>query len=193
MEEDKPKATNHRKSGNVSTPEDTDSLDEEDEVSEEEEDDKFDIDDSSPEAAEAKAAAQERSQRRRSKSRSRSRSSGIRSGANTPGRFAGSQPHPPPAIASRHVNFSPSSQSSSSTDFSTTDAAHHGISDELSLLRLSGKGRSLHLDAENMKTPTVANAKFRSQHHPGAEFQSPRAFAAWGQDESDSNASDSDA
>ncbi|KAA1474323.1 ATP-NAD kinase, partial [Dentipellis sp. KUC8613] len=108
---------------------------------------------------------------------------GLRSGVDTPNRFMGPVPHPP-RISPRHVGFADGAESLRAH----AHAHHHGLAN----------GR------DEMKTPTA------SEHHVHAgrrqrsrvrekererereETVQPRAFAVWGQDESDSNASDSD-
>ncbi|KAJ7594721.1 ATP-NAD kinase-like domain-containing protein [Mycena floridula] len=190
--------------------------DEEDEVSDDE-DDKFDIDDSSPEAA-AAAAAKElasdsspentqpesrapklltalRARRRTSKSRSRSRS-GLRSGVDSPGRFAGHH-HNPPAINSRHIGFDTQVPSPTSST-SSADSVRNGARDDIhAARRMSNKSRiprDRDLELEAVKTPTVANLPYRNRHSRSrsADHGHHRAFAVWGHDESDSNTSDSD-
>ena len=216
------------------------SLEEEDEVSDEE-DDKFDIDDSSPEAAASgnglenrqtkeeqalgmakvlelvdagqlpapevaaralhEGNAYMRSAKSRSKSRSRSRSrfrSNSKSGVDTPGRFVHPAPHPP-NVSPRHVEFFDLASASSSE--SLAHAGQQGARDDIHSPRAglsSGKLRiplDRDADAENLnsKTPTEGNTTHggRRAHHPHQPHH--RAFAVWGQDESDSNASDSDA
>ncbi|KAF7321468.1 NAD+ kinase [Mycena kentingensis (nom. inval.)] len=210
VEEDgpaKPKARKPR----PHVPEVTENLvddDEEDEVSEEEEE-KFDIDDSSPEAAAAAAAAAESRQNaaesRQSaaeeklgrekaretveedrlhrlaasalrKERSRSAKSRSRSGQRTNGVRRSNTPH---------VEF----------DLDSTD--QEGVRDHI---RKSGR-TPREADLDTVKTPTVANlAPHYGGHHGRGRVHSrarsadtgARAFAVWGQDESDSNASDSD-
>ncbi|KAF8070298.1 hypothetical protein FPV67DRAFT_1486864 [Lyophyllum atratum] len=200
--------------------------DEEDEVSDEDEDDAFDIDDSSPEAANLDAsinaltpqeerlgqekakevllenalhkavttAAMKKDRMRKSKSRSRSRS-GRKSGVDSPSRFAGPQPHLHP----RRVDF----RLKSSHDVS--DEMHpeqQGARDDIhSPKPLSGKSRipkDRDIDVDNVKTPTASTLTYgRVRHHPSrsrsADHHGRRAFAVWGHDESDSNASDSSA
>ena len=234
-----------------SSPDSVEESMEEDEVSEEEEDDKFDINDSSPEAAAPKlenrqtqeeealgmAKAREqagtdplatpeaaaialhdgnaymRSAKSKAKSRSRDRSrrrSNSHSGVDTPGRFAGPTPHPP-HTSPRHVGFAdlaPLSPSESSASLPQVHPAQHGTRDDINTLRsghASGKSRiprDRDLDVENLnlKTPTAADAMHGGRkghlrgHSPEHEHHHHhRAFAVWGQDESDSNASDSDA
>ncbi|KAK0213006.1 hypothetical protein DFS33DRAFT_1285844 [Desarmillaria ectypa] len=207
---------------------------EEDEVSDEERDDgKFDIDDSSPEAAMAKASkflrsdtetiGQEKAQetiaedqlhkalarpaasvlqkehkRRKSRSRSRSRL-GYHSGVQTPGRYAGPEPHPP-VISPLRVEFSihdPASPSDS-TDSGPSDSGHRGARDDIhSSRKSSGKSRipkDRDLDTEAVQTPTVGNLPHNHRHSRSRsrDASGHRAFAVWGQDESDSTTSDSD-
>ncbi|KAJ4468270.1 hypothetical protein J3R30DRAFT_1692981 [Lentinula aciculospora] len=199
---------------------------EEDEVSDEEEEDKFDIDDSSPEAAAAsvlsgqvtnvqskrdKAVGHEKAAElvaeeqlhqalslsglkpRRHTPRSRSTSpSGLRSGIDSPSRFAGPPPHPP-ITSPRHVEFAP--------DSSDESYGRNGARDELFALRkVSAKSR-IPKDREDLKTPTASNLAYPRNRSRGrthsrtrsGDHTGHRAFAVWGQDESDSNASDSDA
>ncbi|KAJ3518117.1 hypothetical protein NLJ89_g58 [Agrocybe chaxingu] len=196
---------------------------EEDEVSDEEEEDTFDIDDSSPEAAKAAngvtngissdvgTLAQEHQppqspiSKRRSKSRSRTRfMPPPHSGVDSPGRFVSAAPHPP-TLSPRHVGFnlpsSPSSSISSSPDSLLSHAAQQGTRDDLhSPRQMSGRSRipkDRDLDYEAVKTPTPAsNVRGRGRGHSYSRSHDhiePRAFAVWGHDESDSNASDSEA
>lgn len=194
---------------------------EEDEVSdeeEEEEEDKFDIDDSSPEAeATTKPAEQTNGDhdegqmaairsplvptlsKRRAKSRSRSRPRVPYSGVDSPSRYA----VPPPHASPRHVGFdipSTDSSASSSPDSLVSYAAQQGTRDELHLPRhLSGKSRipkDRDLDTETAKTPTpgtLVHRRARGQSRSrSVDVPEHRAFAVWGHDESDSNASDSE-
>ena len=192
-----------------------------DEVSDEvsDEDDKFDIDDSSVEADSASEASRDEplgrgvapdidrnpfspfARKMRSKSRSRSRVSVSRpyhSGVDSPGRFANPQPH-----LTRHVGFEmPKSSSADSSPLanSGTLAAQQGFRDELhSTRQMSGKGgipKDRGVDTEPAKTPTNASlAHGRGRGHSrtrSAEHHARRAFAVWGHDDSDSNASESD-
>ncbi|KIK68823.1 hypothetical protein GYMLUDRAFT_236726 [Collybiopsis luxurians FD-317 M1] len=129
---------------------------------------------------------------RRRSSRSRSSSpSGLRSGIDSPNRFAGPPPHPP-IMSPRHVEFAPDSSDDSN--------GRNGARDELYVHRkVSGKSR-IPRDREDLKTPTATNLVYprnRSRGRAHARTVSGdsvghRAFAVWGQDESDSNASDSD-
>jgi NAD+ kinase len=203
---------------------------EEDEVSDE--DDKFDINDSSPEAASASpsvskgsiANAQTSSERDlgRSKTRatpkeaaaalsegnpfmrgqkSRTRS---RSGVDTPGRYAGSQPHPPRISRQAARSDSPTSSISSFDSAEQDNIEQHGARDDIHSPRAtlsSGrsripKDRDVEAESMNMKTPTVPDHTRRNHHHKTSLFDCHlphRAFAVWGQDESGSSASDSDA
>lgn len=211
---------------------------EEDEVSDE--DDKFDIDDSSPEAATttaigniltraeeklgmAKAHEQASSDPLatpeaaavalhegnafmrfvKSKSRSRSRArSELSSGVGTPGRYVDAAPHPP-SVSPRHVEFD--YHRSSSDSLADLHLAQEGARDDINSPRGPGSGRSRiprdrDLDADSLKTPTVANTTQGSRrgNHRGhspehVHHHHHRAFAVWGHDESDSNTSDSDA
>ena len=194
---------------------------EEDEVSEdEEEEDKFDIDDSSPEAEVTTKPTEQTNgdhdegqmaavrsplvptlSKRRAKSRSlsRSRARVPYSGVDSPSRYA----VPPPHASPRHVGFdipSTDSSASSSPDSLVSYAAQQGTRDELHLPRhLSGKSRipkDRDLDAETAKTPTpgsLVHRRVRGQSRSrSVDVPEHRAFAVWGHDESDSNASDSE-
>ncbi|KAF9264206.1 ATP-NAD kinase [Marasmius fiardii PR-910] len=182
---------------------------EEDEVSEEE-DDKFDIDDSSPEAASTSVTitnaptardeivGREKATenitedgihkalsrpKRSARSRSRSRS-GIRSGIDSPNRFADPDRHPH-LTPRHHVDFDISSADSSDS------GGQHGMRDDLHAARRPSNKNRIPKDREDLKTPTAirgSHSKSRSSIDYGH-----RAFAVWGHDESDSNASDSDA
>jgi len=189
-------------------------LDEEDEVSSEEEEDQFDIDDSSPEADKAipcitnaltpqehaigaekaresrrrddAVASVKRDHRRASKSRSRSRAA---------------YRLPPPSnqqlnpTSPQRVGFDLPRQH----DSGLLHAAQHGARDDIhSKKPLSGKSRIPDRDIEELaRTPTAttllhtrarAHSRSMSQDMQGGH----RAFAVLGNDESDSNASDSD-
>lgn len=192
--------------------------DEEEDETSDNEDDKFDIDsspDAGPPAPESSSESDDRTRRslalpslnltngrRSSKSRSRSRSAGLRSGVDSPGRFAGSQ-HNPPLIHSRHVEFNtqvPSpTGSTSSTDSGPVDFMRNGARDDIhSSRKQSGKSRIPKnrdiSELEAGRTPTVATLPHRNRHSRSRSMEHGhhRAFAVWGQDESDSNASDSD-
>ncbi|KAJ7039242.1 ATP-NAD kinase-like domain-containing protein [Mycena alexandri] len=184
---------------------------EEDEVSDEEEEDKFDIDDSSPEAAAAavcivatvrealgrekakELVADERLHRLAAsalrKERSRSAKSRSPSGTRTTGRRASSP---------RHVGFDLGPTSADSSDSGALDA-QDGARDHINAPRsMSGKSRipkDRDLDVDSVKTPTVANAVYgrgRGHSRTRSTENGHRAFAVWGHDETDSNASDSD-
>jgi len=177
---------------------DENSDEEQDEISDDEEDDHFDIDDSSPEAdiapvpvvnplsPQEKAVATDkiresqhqdrvvanlkREHRRASRSRSRSRVSTTRLPLSSH-----QQPSP------RHVDFEVPSQN------------ELGSRQDMYLDRpSSGKSRTSDHESEEFapvmhnKTRTRSSSRLRDQQH------GPRAFAVWGNDESDSNASDSD-
>ncbi|KAI0633659.1 ATP-NAD kinase [Trametes polyzona] len=129
--------------------------------------------------------------------------SGLKSGVDTPDRFVGPHPHPP-RVSPRHVQFASPSNSSSTTSLPPLDQrGDRGDRDDIRGPRsahLSTRVRIPHdrdLDADSMKTPTPVDQPGR---HPFARSRSRsrdapqrRAFAVWGQDESDSAASDSDA
>lgn len=195
---------------------------EEDEVTDEEEEDKFDIDDSSPEAESnisitngltpaEKVLGQEKAAtlrphppviKRKSKSRSRSRPPPSHSGVDSPSRYANPAPHPPD-VSSRHVGFdisSPRSSAPSSPDSLVSHVAQQGTRDDLHGPRqLSSRSRipkDRELDLEAVKTPTASSLVYgRGRGHSrsrSTDQPEHRAFAVWGQDESDSNASDSE-
>ena len=132
--------------------------------------------------------------------RHRSRSRG---GIETPDRFAAAHPHPP-RVSPRHVSFGLESKvespavglsRASSTDSvgSLVHEAAKGDRDHIHSPQLLSGGRSRiprdrDVDGDSMKTPT-----FQDGHGMRRGNSGRRAFACWGQDESDSNASDSDA
>lgn len=144
--------------------------------------------------------------------RSRSRS-GVHSGVETPDRFAGPHPHPP-RLSPRHVQFSGGALlSENASSASLTDAApdlhargDRGVRDEIHSPRgLNGHRdripRDREIGGESLRTPTAsleATRRRRSRDRPApqVEFDGDtyprRAFACWGQDESDSATSDSD-
>jgi len=183
---------------------------EEDELSDDEED-TYDIDDSSFEADSAtvpdsqrvgdefvgrEKSPPHRSPKHRSKSRSRSRLRTFGSGFVSPGRFASTLAHThTPTVAPRHVEFNiPSSPSTDESPLqsSQSDEAHYGARDDIrSPEPQSAKSRipkDRELGLEPVKTPTpIVHGRPRGQH------PEHRAFAVWGYDESDSNASDSEA
>ena len=179
---------------------------EEDELSDEE--DTYDIDDSSFEADSATVPDSQpigdefvgrekspsrthvMSPKRRSKSRSRSLLRTFASGFVSPGRYASTSAHTP-----RHVEFniprSPSTDESPGQS-SQSDEAQYGARDNIrSPEPQSAKSRipkDRELGLEPVKTPIpIVHGRPRGQNHEH------KAFAVWGYDESDSNASDSEA
>ncbi|RDB24939.1 NAD(+) kinase [Hypsizygus marmoreus] len=138
-----------------------------------------------------------RGDRRRSKSRSRSRS-GLRSGVDTPSRFAGPEPHLAPRLP-RHVGFA----FDSPPEISEPELAHpehQGARDDIHSPRPSSSRSRIpkdrDFDIDNVKTPIASNRSYsrpqgQSSRSRSADHHGRRAFAVWGQDESDSNASDS--
>ncbi|KAK7057399.1 NAD+ kinase [Favolaschia claudopus] len=189
--------------------------DDDDDEEEDEEEDKFDIDDSSPEAAAAAAAASGQTAKEEALGREkaqelmaderlhklaasalrkeRSRSAKSRSRSRTRG-TAGRHPH---------VEFDLRRTSVDSTGSGVVED-QDGVRDHINAPRsMSGKSRipkDREVDPDSVKTPTVANAVYGHTHGRGrghsrsrsAEQNGHRAFAVWGHDESDSNASDSD-
>jgi NAD+ kinase len=142
---------------------------------------------------------------RSAKSRSRSRS-GMHSGVDTPGRFAGPA-HRPPHINSHHIDHrlrtpSPALSNSSDDSLSNMDVAQRGARDDIHSREQLASGRNrIPRDREfddNLQTPTMADTPPGRRNHHRVDLRDydqhhPRAFAVWGNDESDSNASDSDA
>ncbi|KAG1844169.1 ATP-NAD kinase-like domain-containing protein [Suillus subalutaceus] len=142
---------------------------------------------------------------RSAKSRSRSRS-GLRSGVDTPGRFAGPA-HRPPHISPHYIDHrlrtpSPAPSHSSDDSLSNMDVAQRGARDDIHSREQYSSGRSrIPKDREfddDLQTPTVADTPPGRRNHHRVDSRDydqhhPRAFAVWGNDESDSNASDSDA
>ncbi|KAF9529280.1 ATP-NAD kinase-like domain-containing protein [Crepidotus variabilis] len=189
---------------------------------EEDEEEKFDIDDSSPEGdstsgmtptdsevgiEKTKGNNRPQSRRRQSKSRSKSRSrtgdlnaastsSSPQSGVASPTRFATEPPHPP-TLSPRHVGFDlpGSPASTTSSDSLVSDIAQVGTRDDLRAPRYpSGRSRiprDRDLEFDFVRTPTAGSqhGQGRGRGHPQSDH---RAFAVWGHDESDSNASDTD-
>ena len=179
---------------------------EEDELSDEE--DTYDIDDSSFEIDSATVSdsqpigdefvGREKSpsgrhvmtSKRRSKSRSRSRLRTFASGLISPGRFASTLAHTP-TVASRHVEFNIPGSPSTDESPPQSDEAQYGARDDIrspeppSAKSRIPKDRELGLGP--VKTPIpIVHGRPPGQHHEH------RAFAVWGHDESDSNASDSE-
>ncbi|KAG6832496.1 hypothetical protein H0H87_001421 [Tephrocybe sp. NHM501043] len=141
------------------------------------------------------ASALRKDRGRKSKSRSLSRS-GLRSGVDSPNRFACTEPHLPPRT-SRHVDF----DLEPSDNEKEIRREHRGVRDDiLSPRPLSGRSRipkGRDGEAENVETPTtstMSQGRLRlSSRSRSADHHGRRAFAVWGHDESDSNASDSSA
>ncbi|KAF9245002.1 hypothetical protein BU15DRAFT_85813 [Melanogaster broomeanus] len=142
---------------------------------------------------------------RSAKSRSRSRS-GLRSGVDTPGRFAGPT-HRPPHLAEHHFvsgTHSPTFSDSSNDSLSNMDLVQRGARDDLHSSQHYFSGRSRipwNRDVDdNLQTPTISDngsGRSRGQHNRVSskdyDHQNRRtAFAVWGRDETDSGASDSD-
>ncbi|KAJ4494020.1 hypothetical protein C8J55DRAFT_417520 [Lentinula edodes] len=130
---------------------------------------------------------------RRHTPRSRSASpSGLRSGIDSPSRYAGLPPRPPVSVP-RHVEFAPESSDES--------YGRNGARDELFAHRKASAKSRIPKEREDVKTPTASNSVYPRNRSRGrahsrtrsGEYVGHRAFAVWGQDESDSNASDSDA
>ncbi|TDL26042.1 ATP-NAD kinase [Rickenella mellea] len=137
----------------------------------------------------------------------RNNRSRSRGGIDSPGRFAGPHPHPP-QVSPRHVSFKRAMavaehvSASSSTDSLPMHEAQKGDRDHIHSPQLLSGGRSRiprdrDVDAESMKTPTPTDATHGSTRRPHShsamhDGSTRRAFAVWGHDESDSNASDSD-
>jgi NAD+ kinase len=185
---------------------------EEDELSDELEEDTYDIDDSSFEADSATVSDSQpigdefvgrekspsgrhvTSPMRRSKSRSRSRLRTFASGFVSPGRFASTLAHTP-TVAPRHVEFNiPSSPSTDESPLqsSQSDEAQYGARDNIRSPEPPSAKSRIPKDRElgfgTVKTPIpIMHGRPPGQHHEH------RAFAVWGHDESDSNASDSEA
>ena len=180
---------------------DEDELSDEDGSEEEEEEEKFDIDDlssdsdaappardsvdsglgsspsTSPSSASASQAAEaimgvSRAAHAKARARSRSRS-GIRSGVDSPSRFGAAPPRSSPGHHGHgHVHWATSVPDNANNVPSPIDGS--GMND--------------------MATPTAANGRRMRSRSPAPvhSHQHPRAFAVWGQDESDSNSSDND-
>jgi len=133
--------------------------------------------------------------RRKSKSRSRSRSSGLRSGVDSPSRFAGPQPHPP-VLSLRHVGFALQTYTPPESEHIDVSRRPGGrdILDPRKALNGSdifARERDTHADGEIVKTPTAPTAvhgRIRGQTRSrSVDYHGRRAFAVWGHDESDSN------
>jgi len=194
VEEDAPPKIQRRSKRRLVDMHSTVNDEDEDEVTDDDEE-KFDIDDSAPEADAAtritatdRVIGTEKTQgkllqtKRRSKSRSRSRNRPsapprpIQSGVVSPNRYATKPPHPS-SVLSRHVGFDVPSPSSSASSL-VSDVAHEGTRDDL---------RSPYFPSGKSRIP-----KDRDFDLPTSGQHDHRAFAVWGQDESDSAMSDND-
>jgi NAD+ kinase len=185
---------------------------EDEEEDESDEEDKYDIDDSSFEAHSATVPDSQPTgefvgrekhpsyrhvmlPKRKSESRSRSRLRAFTSGFDSPGRFSSALTYTP-TIASRHVEFNiPSSPSpdSSPPQSSQSDEARYDAGDDIRHPEPpSGKSRILRDHESNLEPISTAYVRPRG-HSRGPEHHEHRAFAVWGHDESDSNASDCEA
>jgi NAD+ kinase len=170
---------------------------EEDEVSDDEQDEKFDIDDSSAESSHGVPSMNDGSSSNQSPSTRRSKSqtrSGLRSG-DARSRFPASHPRPPRNVRHNDVGVHTSPRYSESS----IESPHYGSRDDIRTSRaaqLSGRSRipkDRHPDLEPVTPSTASETRpGRRLHSPTPEHHHPRAFAAWGQDESDSNASESE-
>ncbi|KAL5523927.1 hypothetical protein ACEPAG_8100 [Sanghuangporus baumii] len=133
----------------------------------------------------------------------RDRSGTVRSGIETPDRFMAAHPHPP-NVSPRHVAFTNGVNGNSDTGANsiTLTPGEHGDRDHIHSPRMLSSARSriprdrdLEAESANMKTPTMGEWPSAKQHRSRSREPSSvgRAFAVLGQDESDSNTSDSDA
>jgi NAD+ kinase len=133
--------------------------------------------------------------------------SGVESGIETPDRFVGGHHPHPPRVSPRHVQFqSPgiSSASSPTTDHDLALRGERGARDEIHSPRgMNGSRnripRDRDFESEVLRTPTSSvQGRRRRSRERGAHLEYDgdthprRAFAVWGQDESDSATSDSD-
>ncbi len=215
----KPRSRKHtvtnRTSAGIPESKEEDNEEDEDEVSDDEEE-KFDIDDSSAAPSLTNLLAMDKTREEEEKRAARKAAAAMgfesspfrhrsrsRGGIETPDRFAGAHPHPP-MISPRHVNFDLEGKTDLSLSrASSTDSvgglvheAAKGDRDHIHSPQLLSGGRSRiprdrDVDADSMKTPTFQDGQSAGAMRRG--HSSRRAFACWGQDESDSNASDSDA
>ncbi|OSX66765.1 hypothetical protein POSPLADRAFT_1166711 [Postia placenta MAD-698-R-SB12] len=189
--------------------------DEEDECSEdgEEDEEKYDIDDlSSSESPPGAEVVIQNKMRPSEEWIGREKAQEVQkpdaSRLETPDRFAGPHPHPP-RVSPRHVAFAPSNESSSSSLVSmsreptVTARRERGPRDEVNgngQPRRSGQSRSRtprmrETESDSLKTPRGFERNRSRSRSSDARREPPRAqraFAVWGQDESDSAASDSD-
>ena len=144
---------------------------------------------------------------RSSRSRSRSKS-GLRSGVDTPGRFA-RPTHLPPHLPDHHHSAStsgppsPTISNSSDDSLSNMDRVQRGARDDIHMEQQDFSGHSrIPRDRDfddNLHTPTIPDhpSDRRSHSRPRGgpredDHQHRRAFAVWGNDETDSGTSDSD-
>jgi len=189
----------------------------EEEDEEDEEDDKFDIDDLSETEAKpkpvetqpilkskkeweqhnAEVAAEALSKGNPNLSRVAFSKSGIESGVDSPDRFMGPLPHPP-KVSSRHVQWKgeypdPTTTGDSGPVPIPLRPSHSPVLERIARERVE--------PGESSKTPTLHGHFGRGAvvgHHRGRSRSKDthevgrRTFAVWGQDESDSNASDND-
>lgn len=134
--------------------------------------------------------------------------SGLKSGVDSPDRFVGPHPHPP-RVSPRHVQFLADSNSSSSSSIAAMADPQRGDQGERDDIH---GPRSAHfstrvriprdrdVEGESLKTPTPVDGPSRHRLRARASRSrsrdrsrdAHRAFAVWGQDESDSAASDSE-
>ena len=135
--------------------------------------------------------------------RSRSRSkSGLRSGVDTPGRFA-RPTHLPPHLPDHHQSAStsgppsPTISNSSDDSLSNMDRVQRGARDDIHMEQQDFSGHSrIPRDRDfddNLHTPTIPDhpSDRRSHSRPRGgpredDHQHRRAFAVWGNDETDS-------
>ena len=137
-----------------------------------------------------------------------SHNSGLKSGVDTPDRFVGPPPHPP-RVSPRHVQFASLSNSSSSSSIAAdAQRGDQGSRDDIHGPRSAHFStrvripRDRDVEAESLKTPTPVDGpsrhrsalrnRTRSRSRDRSHEAPRRAFAVWGQDESDSAASDSE-
>ncbi|KAL5485057.1 hypothetical protein ACEPAI_7699 [Sanghuangporus weigelae] len=133
----------------------------------------------------------------------RDRSGTVRSGIETPDRFMAAHPHPP-IVSPRHVAFANGINGNNGlgADSITLTPGEHGDRDHIHSPRMLSSARSriprdrdLEAESASMKTPTMGEWPSAKEHRSRSREPSSvgRAFGVLGQDESDSNTSDSDA
>ncbi|KAK2467804.1 hypothetical protein APHAL10511_000099 [Amanita phalloides] len=132
-------------------------------------------------------AGRSRSRSRASRRRSYSpTSSSEQSGVETPGRYAGPHHHPPPSFHSHHVNF----------ELPEIPHIRHELTNGTEKDEQQLKLKDHETEHDNARTPTVMNQIYNSRPPRqsrglrSSDHHGTRAFAVWGQDESDSAASD---